>query len=222
MKRTYFREYITELEKIYDSSKSELEAMLKDYHSKEVARDKARNNHNIAPERRQIIELECKEASNKTRASIVNLKKTTADKVKALRSELLEDCKKHLAIKPEQTTIETITLISSGLMNVNDYMELCNTSWNNPTVLRLVANKCENSEDTEHRTIAMHLKNYLSPESRTSVFDSADYILEKTINENLNLTEKHLATFNNMYDERRDALINTMNLYDGFKGLNYV
>lgn len=220
MKRTYFKQYITDLESIYAEGRSQLLKLHKETEEKQQAYERARNNSDLSEPRKQILKLEADEARKEYRRAAETIKNETAKKASALREDLIADNAAYLSLKPDKVTPEVIMLLNSGLMNNNDYAELANTNWNNPTVLRLIANQCQKSEDNSTRAIGYTIGEYVNPNSRPSQFDTAQAILDKAMTINFEGAPKTIERYMSAYDtEIKPTCIHNMEVLDGFKGV---
>lgn len=113
--------------------------------------------------------------------------------IKELREAFAEDVFKYFAMQPKDLSPDTMSLLNSGYLNINDFDKLMKSAIadNNITMIRMIGEKAsevaKNTEDTMKKSalssIAHRADNY-TPESFLNSFDSfvsvSDRCLEHT------------------------------------------
>lgn len=181
MKHTYFRNYIVDLDGVFKDSREEHAKILKTMKDAEAKAEKARSDRSLSQERKQIAELELREAKQVFKKSMEELSKNTDAKIKAIRADLEADSAEYLSIDTSKVDAVTLNLINSGIMNANDYRKLANDNWNNPTILRLIASKGKDSKDMDLRVLCERANRFCNPTARMQVFDGAVDLIRRTL-----------------------------------------
>lgn len=181
MKHTYFRNYIVDLDGVFKDSREEHAKILKAMKDAEAKAEKARSDRSLSQERKQIAELELREAKQVFRKSMEELSKNTDAKIKAIRADLEADSAEYLSIDTSKVDAVTLNLINSGIMNANDYRKLANDNWNNPTILRLIASKGKDAKDMDLRVLCERANRFCNPTARMQVFDGAVDLIRRTL-----------------------------------------
>lgn len=182
MKHTYFRQYIDDLNGVFTDSREEHAKILKAMKDAEAKAEKARSDRSLSQERKQIAELELREAKQVFKKSMEELSKNTDAKIKAIRADLEADSAEYLSIDTSKVDAVTLNLINSGIMNANDYRKLANDNWNNATVLRLIASKFKDAgENKDMRVICERANRFCNPTARMQVFDGAVDLIRRTL-----------------------------------------
>lgn len=142
-------------------------------------------NYSIESQRRQLAYDEARQNLNVIRTDIPKRFELEA---KELRKKLSDELYDYFAVKPDLLSPETMSLLNSGCLNVNDFDKLMKAaiSDNNITMIRMIASKAADiAKDTDKtdtrvflKTIASKADNY-TPETYLNAFDSFISVSER-------------------------------------------
>lgn len=111
--------------------------------------------------------------------------------VTEMRSKLSDDLYRYFAVKPEDLSPETMSLLNSGYLNINDFDKLMKAAIddNNVTMIRMIGEKAaeiaKTTEDNSKRSVLSaiaHKADVYTPESYLNAFDSFVSVSETCIN----------------------------------------
>lgn len=215
MTRTYFSQYIDDIDRIIKESVGKYElacAALADARERNE-RAQANRDHSHA---KKAVEAEAfREAEAEYRKNTQRLQEEADVEFKALRLSLVKHIAEYTAADPGKVDQSAVMLLNSGSMRDTDLVAIANKYWNNPTMLKLVAGEAEKRKTNSKtaRYLAMKIAEYTSPDTRLSVFDDTVSIAKHTIRSSENGT----GTLRKLWDEQfYSSAKNSMRKWDAF------
>ena len=183
MAKTYFSQYIDDVDKIikeavhkHDKASIELEDARK-------RNERAQANQEYSRDKKTVEAAAFREAQAAYRKSVQSLQDEADTAFKSLRLSLAKHIAEYTAADPEKVDQNTVMLLNSGVMRDTDLVSMANKYWNNPTMLKLIAGEAEKNltDSKTARYLAVKIAEYISPNTRLSVFDNTVSIAMRTI-----------------------------------------
>lgn len=164
--------------------------------------NKALSDHEAMPIRSGFVEADYSIESQKRKVALEEAEKHLKDiresvpnqfmkDIKEMRSKLSDDVYRYFAVKPEDLSPETMSLLNSGYLNINDFDKLMKAAIddNNVTMIRMIGEKAseiaKNTEEPTKRSIlsaVAHKADNYTPETYLNAFDSFVSVSERCMN----------------------------------------
>lgn len=215
MAKTYFSQYIDDIDKITKEAINKHDMASIALADARTRNEKAQANREYSRDKKTVEAAACREAERDYKKEVESIQNDMETSFKALRLSLEKHIAEYTAADPGKVDQSAVMLLNSGSMRDTDLVALANKYWNNPTMLKLVAGAAEKNltDSKTARYLALRIAEYISPENRLRVFDSAVDAAKRTVNH----SESYSASFQKFWaGEAYNALKEDMSRLDTF------
>lgn len=215
MAKTYFSQYIDDIDKIIKEAVNKHDMASIALANARKRNEKAQANRDYSHDKKTVKAAMFREAEADYKKEVVAIQDDMETSFKALRLSLVKHIAEYTAADPGKVDQSAVMLLNSGSMRDTDLVALANKYWNNPTMLKLVASAAEKNltDSKTARVLALKIAEYISPDTRLRVFDSAVDAAKRTVNH----SESYSASFQKFWaNEAYNALKTDMSRLDTF------
>lgn len=215
MAKTYFSQYIDDIDKIIKEAVNKHDMASIALANARKRNEKAQTNRDYSHDKKTVEAAMYREAEADYKKEVVAIQNDMETSFKALRLSLAKHIAEYTAADPGKVDQSAVMLLNSGSMRDTDLVALANKYWNNPTMLKLVASAAEKNltDSKTARYLALKIAEYISPDTRLRVFDSAVDTAKRTVNH----SESYSASFQKFWaGEAYNALKADMSRLDTF------
>lgn len=215
MAKTYFSQYIDDVDKIakeYWHKHDMVSIALADARKRN---EKAQANSEYSRDKKTVAAAAFREAEREYKKAVESIQNEMVTSFKALRQSLAKHIAEYTAADPGKVDQNAVVLLNSGVMRDTDLVAMANKYWNNPTMLKLIAGEAEKNltDSKTARYLAVKIAEYISPDARLRVFDSAVDAAKRTVSQ----SESYSASFQKFWSgEAYNALKTHMSNLDTF------
>lgn len=215
MAKTYFSQYIDDIDKIIKEAVNKHDMASIALADARTRNERAQANREYSRDKKTVEAIAYREAESDYKKKVESIQSDMEASFKALRQSLVKHIAQYTAADPEKVDQNAIMLLSSGAMRDTDLVAMANKYWNNPTMLKLIAGEAEKNltDSKTARFLALKIAEYVSPDTRLRVFDSAVDAAKRTVNH----SESYSASFQKFWTgEAYNALKTDMSRLDTF------
>lgn len=221
MKHTYFVDYIKDIDAIYDKHLEIYDNLISDVEAAKRKLEKAKkDNGPYRAKKIEVAQLELKEAEQNFTLNARRNREEAGRELRDLRAEMAKDVEEAFAADPSKIDSNALALMNSGIMNTSDLVRMANANWNNPTMLRLIRNHCENRKFVDNRdeergrnaSLINAIIKHASDKDRLELFGAAEMWIEKCLQDNPNVA----AAMQKHYPDAISKISNSMAMTDSF------
>lgn len=183
MERNYFTQYIDDINKIALEAREKYTKVSTALVDTQQAANAARIKYPVGDNKRIVAEASYKEAEAGYKRAVNDIQDELGKGFQNLRKTLLKHIAEYTAADPGKVDQNSIALLNSGAMTASDLVALANKHWNNPTMLKLVSAQAQKmpKENRIAGLLTNKIEEYISPEVRLNVFDTAVSCAQRTI-----------------------------------------
>ena len=213
--KTYFSQYIDDIDRVITEAIHKHDMASIALANARTRNKKAQANRDYSYDKKAVEAARFREAEADYKKEVVSIQDDMEASFKALRLSLVKHIAEYTAADPGKVDQSAVMLLNSGSMRDTDLVALANKYWNNPTMLKLVAGAAEKdmTDSKTARVLALKIAEYISPDTRLRVFDSAVDAAKRTVNH----SEGYSAAFQKLWaGEAYNALKAGMSRLDTF------
>ena len=215
MAKTYFSQYIDDIDKIIKEAVNKHDMVSIALADARTRNEKAQANRDYSHNRKAAEAEAYREAERDYKKKVESIQRDMEASFKALRQSLAKHIAQYTAADPEKVDQNAVMLLNSGAMRDTDLVAMANKYWNNPTMLKLISGEAEKNltDSKTARVLVVEIANHISPDNRLRVFDSAVDAAKRTVNK----SESYSAAFQKFWaNEAYGPLKADMSRLDNF------
>lgn len=207
MEKTYFAQYIDDLNAISKGARAKIEKADKELAAVKEKAGQAIRQFPVGHDKRTRAEIDMREAVDKYHHAILEVQAEADTKVKDTRGALVKHLETWAEAKPEMVDNNAVTLLSSGALVSSDLVALAEKNWNNPTMLKLIRTQAQKTNDRLSAALDIKIRDFLAPTQRMRLFDDTAAIVAKTYQTNTDIALKIGAVWDEQfYDSARSHM----------------
>lgn len=206
MAKTYFRQYIDDLNKIAKMYRAKHDLASVKVEKARQKNSQVQNDRASSADKRMVSAAALREAEREHKRDMEEIEAGAEGEIKALRKNFEQHLTEFFTAKPEKIDQAAVSLLASGIMRASDLAALANQHANNPTMLRLISAQAQKLNegkssgvfDHEAAVLQNRIEDFCSSHERRELFDAAAKVVLCSVDKN----EYRAGTFQREWDDR--------------------